>query len=64
VAKDSRGNLVDSGSWRVLDVSKRKFEMRWGSGNWVDTLTLSPDNNSLEGTNQTNGHVSAKRITK
>ena len=64
VAKDSRGNMVDSGSWRVLDVSKRKFEMRWGSGNWIDTLTLSPDNNSLEGTNQINGHVSAKRIAK
>jgi hypothetical protein len=63
VAKDSRGNMVDSGSWRVIDASKRKFEMKWRAG-WTDTLTLSPDNNSLEGTNQANGHVSAKRIVQ
>jgi len=63
VAKDSRGNMADSGSWRVIDASKRKFEMKWRAG-WTDTLTLSPDNNSLEGTNQTGGHVSAKRIIK
>jgi hypothetical protein len=63
VAKDSRGNMVDSGSWRVIDASKRKFEMKWRAG-WTDTLTLSPDNNSLEGTNQANGHVSAKRIAQ
>jgi len=63
VAKDSRGNMVDSGSWRVLDASKRRFEMKWRAG-WTDTLTLSPDNNSLEGTNQANGHVSANRIAQ
>ena len=61
VAKDSRGNMVDSGGWRVIDASKRKYEMRWRAG-WTDTLTLSLDNNSLEGTNQVNGRVSANRI--
>lgn len=64
VAKDNRGNMVNSGSWRVLDATKRKFEVKWRGGDWVDTLTLSPDNNSLEGTNQRNERVSANRITK
>jgi len=64
VAKDSRGNMVNSGSWRVLDASKRKFEMRWGGGDWIDTLILSHDNNSLEGVNQRNERVSANRITR
>ncbi len=50
------------GSWRPLDPDKKKYEVFWRD-RWTDTLTLSPDGNSLVGTNNDGETIEAKRIT-
>ena len=48
------------GTWRPLEPDKRKYELFW-RGRWKDTLTLSPDGNSLVGTNNDGEVIEAKR---
>ena len=51
------GNLVaralisNTGQWECIDPAQRKFALHWNLGGWVDTMTLSEDNNTLDGTN-------------
>jgi hypothetical protein len=49
----------NSGTWRCLQ--NGKIEMRWNNGGWVDTLFISHNGNSLSGSNQYGGSVSATR---
>ena len=50
------------GTWKPLDPDKRKYELFWRN-RWIDTLTLSPDGNSLVGTNNNGQVIEAKRTT-
>ena len=54
------GTNGERGVWRVLDPVRRIFVIEWNAG-WVDTLTISPDGNSLDGGNQNGTHVFAQR---
>ncbi len=48
--------------WRAADPARRIFIITWNNRKWIDTLTLSPDGNRLEGTNQINNRVWGTRI--
>jgi hypothetical protein len=48
------------GSWRPLDPNKKTYELFWRD-RWTDTLTLSPDGNTLVGTNNEGEVIEAKR---
>jgi hypothetical protein len=50
----------DPGVWRVDDAAARRYIITW-RGNWLDTLTLSPDGQMLEGSNQGGTRVWGKR---
>ena len=55
VAKDTiDGEVIDSGTWYVIDASKRQYGFTWQSG-WKHTFTLSADCSSLDGTGNWNG---------
>lgn len=40
-----------TGTWMLIEGTKRTFKIQWKNG-FIDTLTLSADNNSLTGANQ------------
>ena len=48
-----------TGFWKVLNEVQRTYEIRWSSGKFIDTLTLSEDGNSLTGSNQNARHPDA-----
>jgi tetratricopeptide (TPR) repeat protein len=43
--------ISNHGKWECTDPLQRKFTLRWVVGGWVDTITLSPDGNFIEGVN-------------
>jgi Tol biopolymer transport system component len=49
------------GTWTVQDRARRVYVLRWRQGDFVDTVTLSEDGQSLSGTNQGGAAVSARR---
>jgi hypothetical protein len=55
LAKDDlNGESFDSGTWRVIDASRRLYRFTWQSG-WSHTFTLSADCSSLDGYGRLNG---------
>lgn len=46
----ARALISNTGTWECTDPEKRLFTLHWVLGGWVDTLTLSEDNNILDGT--------------
>jgi predicted Ser/Thr protein kinase len=48
-----------SGTW-VLE--KGNYVFSWDGGKWIDTLTLSPDGESLSGRNQNGDKITGERI--
>ncbi len=46
------GNQVNQGTWTMLNSSTRLYQFKYDNGGWVDTVTLSADGNTLEGSNQ------------
>lgn len=53
----------DSGTWHRTDAIQGTFTLTWTKGGWVDTLTLSSDGQSLEGTNNVGMSVSGRKLT-
>jgi sugar lactone lactonase YvrE len=53
-----------SGTWTLIDATNRVYRIQWkGTPNFIDTLTLSTDGNSLTGHNQYNtGNATDIRI--
>jgi hypothetical protein len=62
VAKDGRGNVLDQGSWSLVDIENRTFKLEWEKGKYRDVLTLSVDGQRLDGSNQNGTHVWGERI--
>jgi hypothetical protein len=67
---DGKGNEGNAGKavWKVLNTNntvERKYEITWKRSDgkiYIDTMILSSDGNRLEGRNQSNRRVWAKRI--
>ncbi|MBA3010884.1 MAG: hypothetical protein KJ658_00270 [Proteobacteria bacterium] len=56
------GEMTGNGNhWECLD-NGRTFKIVWNNGQWIDTLTLSPDGMRLEGKNQFGSRVWGQRI--
>jgi hypothetical protein len=53
-------DIQDTGTWAALPGPGTQVRLTWASG-WIDTLTLSPDGRTLEGTNQDGSGVSGTR---
>jgi hypothetical protein len=72
VIVDANGTANQRGdgtaSWKLLHTNntvERKYEFTWNKSNgniYIDTLILSSDGNRLEGRNQSNKRVWAKRV--
>ena len=43
--------IPNHGTWECTDPSQRTFTLRWVVGGWVDTVTLSTDNNMVDAIN-------------
>ena len=56
----ARGTNNEVGTWRLADPANRVYVIQWKAG-WVDTLTLSPDGNTLDGSNREGTHVWGRR---
>jgi hypothetical protein len=48
---DGSGARINDGRWEVLDAGGRKYRFTHRVGGWVDTVVLSADGRSLDGTN-------------
>lgn len=46
------GNQVNQGTWQIMNPATRLYQFKYDNGGWVDTVTLSADGNTLEGSNQ------------
>ena len=62
VGFDRNSKEVNRGSWRCLEGTAVRIEITWLKGGWVDTLTLSPNLQRLEGQNQAKSKVWAERM--
>ena len=40
--------ISNEGTWECTDPAQRKFTLRWRTGGWVDSATLSADGNTLD----------------
>ncbi len=56
------GQRINSGTWTCTDQGLRKYVLRHVSGGWVDTVTLSPDYQSLNGTNNRGNPLKGTRL--
>jgi len=52
---------VNEGTWEVLNQATRQYRFHYTNGGWVDTVTLSADGNTLEGTNQQGTYLKGTR---
>ncbi|TAN62572.1 hypothetical protein EPN18_04560 [bacterium] len=52
---DASGNKINDGRWELLDAVARRYRFTHRVGGWVDTVVLSSDGRSLDGTNN-HGH--------
>ncbi len=50
-------------SWQCINPNQRVYLIIWNNGQWVDTLTLSPDGTRLEGENQNGNRVWGQRVS-
>ncbi|WP_432734989.1 hypothetical protein [Maridesulfovibrio sp. FT414] len=58
------GRMPGNGnSWRCLDPERRTFEITWGNGRYIDTLTMTQDGNRLDGKNQIGNRVWGTRLS-
>jgi hypothetical protein len=48
---ERHGYKINSGRWTLLDAEQRRYRFTHSLGGWVDTVTLSADGLSLDGTN-------------
>ena len=49
------------GNWELSDQYSRQYTLRWEVGEWIDSLTLSNDGDSLSGQNQYGTTVTGTR---
>lgn len=60
ISGDYRVSTSDnSGTWRCLP--NGTIVIHWNQGGWIDTMSVSPDGNSISGRNQHGGIVTATR---
>ena len=62
-AINDRGELIDAGTWYIIDASRRQYGISWQSG-WRHTHTLSVDCSSLDSTGVLNGRTSKTHGTR
>ena len=62
-AINDRGELIDAGTWYIIDASRRQYGISWQSG-WRHTHTLSADCSSLDSTGVLNGRTSTTHGTR
>ena len=57
------GNTIQGGSYTSTWVynGNNKFTITWQPGNYIDNVTISPDGNTLSGTNQSGGTITATK---
>jgi hypothetical protein len=61
---DANRNKINEARWTVLDGRRRQVRFTHRSGGWVDTLILSPDGLSLDGTNNVGASLhGTKRVS-
>ncbi len=48
-------------TWQVIDPEMRQIQINWNNGQFIDTLTLSADDNHLSGSNQYGHPVTGNR---
>lgn len=60
--ENTSSNSGSRGTWKWTDDTHRTLSINWDNIPFVDTLTLSDDNNRLEGTNNVGDEVSGDRI--
>ncbi|MDH4162326.1 MAG: hypothetical protein OEW15_06495 [Nitrospirota bacterium] len=51
VIDDLSHEKINEGKWELVDQTSRTYRFVYQNGNWIDTLTLSPDGRILDGTN-------------
>jgi len=62
-AMNDQGELIDAGTWYIIDASRRQYGISWQSG-WRHTHTLSADCSSLDSTGVLNGRTSTTHGTR
>ena len=62
-AMNSQGELIDTGTWHIIDASRRQYGISWQSG-WRHTHTLSADCSSLDSTGVLNGRTETSHGTR
>ena len=62
-AMNGQGELIDTGTWHIIDVSRRQFGISWQSG-WRHTHTISADCSSLDSTGVLNDRTSTSHGTR
>jgi len=50
-----------AGKWEKI--GNKQFRIAWGNDEWIDIVEIDDNKNSLKGTNQTGGIVSASRVS-
>lgn len=55
-------SVKGTGFWFASDLKNKRITIKWNRGGWIDELSLSPDNKTLDGHNQKNVHVFGRRI--
>jgi hypothetical protein len=59
-----RGQVVNEGTWQIVDRAQRQVVLRWRSGDWIDTVTVSADGLRLNGTNNVGRRIWAEKIVR
>lgn len=62
-AMNSQGELIDAGTWHIIDASRRQYVISWQSG-WRHTHTLSADCSSLDSIGVLNGRTETSHGTR
>jgi hypothetical protein len=62
-AMNSQGELIDTGTWHIIDASRRQYGISWQSG-WRHTHTLSADCSSLDSTGVLDGRTETSHGTR
>jgi hypothetical protein len=62
-ALNGQGELIDTGTWYIIDASRKQYGVSWQSG-WRHTHTLSADCSYLDSTGDLGGSTSTSRGTR
>ncbi|HSR13658.1 MAG TPA: hypothetical protein VLS90_19575 [Thermodesulfobacteriota bacterium] len=53
---------INTCQWTVIDASRRMIRITHRQGGWVDTVTLSLDGRTLDGTNNQNARIHGEKV--